>query len=101
MHTVTSRLMRKIKDPACILHVYTYIMQNNMLPLLLISGDKRSEGGRNPLCLFVCFLVSKQLALNQGGTTLKWGVNEEATRGDGEERPGLRLGYPYHSCPPA
>jgi hypothetical protein len=60
---------------------------------------KGFEGGRNPLCLFVCFFVSKQLALNQGGTTLKWGVNGEATRGDGEERPGLRLGSPYHSCP--
>jgi len=49
--------------------------------------------------LFVCFYVSKQLALNQGRSTLKGGINEEAGRGDGEERPGLRLGYPYHSCP--
>jgi hypothetical protein len=55
---------------------------------------KGFEGGRNPLCLFVCFFVSKQLALNQGGTTLKWGVNGEATRGDGEERPGLFMPPP-------
>jgi hypothetical protein len=55
---------------------------------------------RNPLCLFVWFFVSKQLALNQGGSTLKGGVSmKRPGRGDGEERPGLRLDYPYHSCP--